>query len=928
MPHSGNWPERLRKPVVWLSCIALLSAGLSSVTATQARAEGEGGSAPIQAYDEAIENPDATESASSEPVETPSSSETPTASETPTPQATDATSSPVATAEETPTPTPTAAETTASTTAQANAVQQVAPQAIATPTVPADASAVPRLQSPDPSPKVDADKFPIGGPGNTTGAVKPDVAYTTAQGGRVEIYSSVGDIEDGTLDWRQVNLFSYLVNSVPKGSKLYTTVYNTLWDSTIPKKDSNGKWYLTVGGKKVTKDIYGPTVAFMNQLNQYSTADQRAYINVLGSRATLNDAVKAKSSLGLLLSKNYSNVARLCNTGLGACFATTTSGSPLMHSKYAIFQKTNDSTGKQWSNVVWITSANLNGQSGGRKSNLSIVLYGDQTAFQGLLNGVWNPTIALAGKKGTTHKFTKFPAVFRNAATKGVASADGQFVYYASPRKPGQDLEADFLASKTNKNLTKSLGKTVKKTGCNVYLVHSLFSTARKSVANGLAALQKDGCNVRLILGESSMANIADSYFSMGTSLRELVSRVEFSNVHDKSLVVSYTANGQRSATTWLGSANLNGTSMYFDELSVKATSTVVTDAAMLQFDRLYPVARSGKNPKVVKSVAITPTSYNLRAGDSTTLKLKAVLNPSNPTITGVYWRSSNNNIASVSSSGQVTAKTLPAGVESATATITATSLSKVKTGSATVTVYAAGVTMPSNSTPSSPSTAKQTVTVPPYLSIPRYAGPGAKRKVVVTWGQGGTELSGKVQLQYLNGSGKWVGSTKVTVKNGRGTISKKFDSSRVWRVKALSVSSPSAYKTSSKTPVTAAGKYSNYSPVVARTKSATKKKPWIYATPAVKKENRAVFLLQWQTPYPSRTTRVYLQYYNGRKWVNYTDELGSPKYYEIPKGSTTVVASAVVTKTYRWRFKTSAIAQPKGKPILYSNSVTVKAIK
>ncbi|UPZ16944.1 Ig-like domain-containing protein [Flavobacterium humidisoli] len=80
-----------------------------------------------------------------------------------------------------------------------------------------------------------------------------------------------------------------------------------------------------------------------------------------------------------------------------------------------------------------------------------------------------------------------------------------------------------------------------------------------------------------------------------------------------------------------------------------------------------------------VSSVAVSPTSASLYAGN--TQQLSATISPANATNKNVTWSSSNNAIATVNSSGLVTA------VSAGTATITATTQDGNKTASATITV-------------------------------------------------------------------------------------------------------------------------------------------------------------------------------------------------------------------------------------------------
>lgn len=824
------------------------------------------------------------DTASPSPTAEASSSATPQASTTPSSEST-----------------PTASSTTTSATPSASVTTAtVASQAVSR----TDATAIPELRSRDTSPTVSPASYPVGGAGNATGAIQPDMAYTASNGSRVEVYSSIGNLESSSdQDWRQVDQFAYMVNSVPKYSHIYATVYNSLWDGDVPKQSATGRWYVS------EKSVYAPTQAFMNQLNQYSsTSEQKSYIHVLGNKKTINDAVKAKSSLGTLLTK--ASVIKNCSLGEGACMATTLSGTPLMHAKYALFEKTNDSTGKQWSDVIWITSANLNGQSGGNKSNFSIAIYGDTTGYTGLLNQVWNIVYNAPSNNYYSHNYSKFPAAFKSAAEQGVSSSTGEFTFYASPRHTDHEAklleQADAASGKSN---------------CSVYLVHSLYSTARSDIASSLQGLQKDGCTVRLILGNASMLNVADTYFSMGTGLRELIKQVEFANVHDKTVLINYYRGSARTSITFGGSANLNGTSLYFDELAFASTSSEIADAEMLQVARLYPISRVSSKITKVSSVVVSPTgsstkTFTLNRGKTT--QLTALTSPSNATIRSVYWRSSDPSIATVSSTGVVT------GVSTGTVTISATSYSNVKTGSSVITVVG-----PSDPTtkPSASGTSPTSITItsPPVVTIQRYSSPGTKRKVVVTWGQGYTSITGRVQMQSLSPSGKWTSSpTKITVTNGYGAVSKNFTTSRVWRVKALSAKT--SYKTTS---LSSSARYSGYAPEVTRNKSAKTTVARLYGTPAVKKGHDALFLIQWSSPYSSTKypAKMWLQYYTGSKWKTYnTDALNLQQYYVIPAGSTTIVAKATITKTRRWRVVTSASAMPKGKKRLASASILVRA--
>ncbi len=91
--------------------------------------------------------------------------------------------------------------------------------------------------------------------------------------------------------------------------------------------------------------------------------------------------------------------------------------------------------------------------------------------------------------------------------------------------------------------------------------------------------------------------------------------------------------------------------------------------------------------PVAVKSISLNKTSLTIAAGQSETLKV--VFNPSNATNKQVTWSSSNTNLATVDSTGKITAK------NSGKLKITATSKDGLKTASCSVRVLFSDVTNP-----------------------------------------------------------------------------------------------------------------------------------------------------------------------------------------------------------------------------------------
>lgn len=101
--------------------------------------------------------------------------------------------------------------------------------------------------------------------------------------------------------------------------------------------------------------------------------------------------------------------------------------------------------------------------------------------------------------------------------------------------------------------------------------------------------------------------------------------------------------------------------------------------------DKVFNHSSSGTDP-VVHSVTVSPSTLSLNLADKTTGNLTATVSVSNGAAQTVNWTSSNTGVATVNSSGKVTA------VSTGTATITATStVNNDKKGTCSVTVTESG---------------------------------------------------------------------------------------------------------------------------------------------------------------------------------------------------------------------------------------------
>ncbi|AXT84510.1 hypothetical protein C6I20_04400 [Aeromicrobium sp. A1-2] len=714
-------------------------------------------------------------------------------------------------------------------------------------------------------------------------SVEPNVV-ASANGRRVEIYGSVGDNENG-MDWRTVNEFAYLVNSVPKGKKSYTTLFNSLYDdrsisrSANPAVPGGDKW--TVAGRD---EVFSPTAAFLNQVNMYDTeAERRQFIHVLGAKESLDEAVAANSSLARLVKAGYkSSGSQAVNyaecSGDGGCLSGP---DHLMHSKYGAFEEAADSTGMIRPNVVWITSSNLNGSSGSKKSNISIAIFDDAAAFKAVKEGIFDPSVAVANGMSASDALNTpayKAAITVDPATGVVAGmpTDSGITLFPSPRRKTAasdhtdetDVEAAFLDQQAANNTTK--------TGCKVYAVHSLFNSTRNGVKDGLGKLAQQKCDVRIVLGNNAISDLVDGYFNMSSSLRELIGHVEFANVHDKTL--SYKHGG--TATTFGGASNFTGTSLEYDELAFKADNLEVTDAVQEHSERIYQLARGQTKWATPSSVSISPAG-TVKVAPGGSVQLSPRLKPEKALVTDTTWVSSNPAAATVSPTGVVTG--LTPGQTTIEVQVSAPGVLNQprvsKTATSTV-VVASGATTTG---------AGGRASVAPTLTMDNYQSPGGNTDIVVTWGADGHEYDGVVKLQYYSGGWKTYGKY-VTVKDGVGSISPSFKGSKTWRAYGARLDKIDG----DDVPNSTAKTKSAWSINTVRTKTSSST-PRLYATNMAKSGQKIPFLISWRKT--NGVVRLQMRSARG-SWKTHST-------YRISGGSQEFIAVPVINTKY-WRIATS----------------------
>lgn len=754
-------------------------------------------------------------------------------------------------------------------------------------------------------------------------AITPDQVATGANGARIEIYGSVGNNEGG-MDWRTINAFSHLIDSVPAKMNSYLTFFNSLYDGRAISYGTNN--YATDPENPTRKkfvvakpdEVFAPTAALLDQVNQYETpAEAAEHIHVLGAKDSMDEAYAADSSLARLAMGGYNGRAGVRTidyeqcVGKGGCL----SGSDkLMHSKYAAFQQAKDSKGVLRENVVWITSSNLNGSSGSKKSNISIAVYGDPATpgvppsesstnfdmYDAVVEGIFKPSVEVAkGRLSVSQALDtpRYRAAMAIDPTTGVMTgmptASGVTLFPSPRRKTNAadyttttDVEAAFLKGRVN-DTTKS--------ECKVYAVHSLFNSSRAGVRDGLGALAGQKCDVRLVLGTNAIGDLVDGYFNMSEDLRELVGKVEFANVHDKTL--SYSDNDTNVA--FGGASNFTGTSLEYDELAFRADNAAVTKAIQAHSERVYQLGRGQTTWASPSSVTITPTT-TLQVAQDKRLQLSSRVSPVNALVTETEWESDNPAVE-VTADGVVTGK-----VPGQTANITVTvSGPEVRTASGAKSQVIRTATKPVKVVATGSTTTESAggrAYVAPTLTMDNYQAPSGNTGIVVTWGSGDEDYDGIVKLQYYSGGWKTYGRY-ITVKNGVGKMDASFAGSKTWRAYGARLDKINGKDVPNSTAKTK----SKWSINTVRTRSATST-PRLYATGMAKSGGKVPFLISWSRG--GGAFRLQMRS-SGGSWKTHST-------YRIPSGSSQEFIVVPIINTKYWRIATSS------GPTRVSNTVKV----
>ena len=188
---------------------------------------------------------------------------------------------------------------------------------------------------------------------------------------------------------------------------------------------------------------------------------------------------------------------------------------------------------------------------------------------------------------------------------------------------------------------------------------------------------------------------------------------------------------------------------------TVANTYSSFIDALKANFDYLYELASTGQTPATVSvtGVSINPTSFTLSSAGATK-QLTETVTPSNATNKNVSWTSSNTSVATVSSTGLVTA------VSNGTATITCKTADGNKTATSTCTCSWT-VNVPVTGVSISPTTSLS-LAVNGTKQLTANVAPSTATNKAVTW------TSSNTSVATVSASGlvtaKAVGAATITV--------------------------------------------------------------------------------------------------------------------------------------------------------------------
>ena len=332
----------------------------------------------------------------------------------------------------------------------------------------------------------------------------------------------------------------------------------------------------TQSGDVIRGNIYNVTADFVPQaLRAAMNRGVQVYVSFNGGVDRVNEGAFTNTTYGF----NYFPNKSFChyNTSDG-CLGTV--GTGIAHTKAWTFSSATAPNGTRYSNVTWISSANMTYGSGTDMSNNSITTYGDATLYSFM-------------KAHLTNMYNQSPRTsdyYDSASGRGYLGTASQSIY-ASPEAAGQ---TDIVLSRINDLTPDALtitppGGTAQKR-CQVRVQMLMFTDSRIEVAKKLAAFGNAGCEVRVMVNREP-----DGSHLIGPSV--LATLKAANNVwvkshpalHDKAIMIRGNFGGVLQSRTFGGSHNLTGAALNEnDEIFTKLTEPAGWNADGSMKDRFY----------------------------------------------------------------------------------------------------------------------------------------------------------------------------------------------------------------------------------------------------------------------------------------------------------------------------------------------------
>ena len=354
-------------------------------------------------------------------------------------------------------------------------------------------------------------------PDDLIAATSTAITAVDGAGWRIELVPS--DPAPGGTDATIENQFARLVAAVPAGSDIRAGFYDL--------------------GSSATSRPYTSLVAAIGRgVNVRMVHDSKA--NEAGTNAR-----RLATRLG---AADF----HFCDHGNNsACISTK--ANTIMHAKYALLSRSEDATGRAWTHVAWIGSANFSATSGKRSQNNAIVVYGDTALYTQLRDKLFNKQFHDAG-----------PA----SDIAGGVTGEAGVTVYGTPSGTGRDdwaiRLAPFLAA-------------TKQPGCVVVAASPDFTDGRLAVATQLATLAKRGCAVTVYTRAASRLGPGVKRALDGANIAHRVQPT----LHDKMIAIRARTSTTGALRPFVFAGSLNLKTSGSDELLVKVEAQRLFDAAV-----------------------------------------------------------------------------------------------------------------------------------------------------------------------------------------------------------------------------------------------------------------------------------------------------------------------------------------------------------